>query len=205
VSEAHTLPGHGRRKIAVFCGSSAGNSPAYADTARVLGSAMVSRGFELVYGGGSIGLMGVLADAVLSAGGHVTGVIPRTLFIREVGHQGLTECKQVETMHERKQVICDIADAFLTLPGGYGTLDETFEALTWAQLGIHQKPIVLIDVHGFWRPLLAAVDQMCETGFLLEKHRALLNVAASPEEALDILTAWKPPYPVEKWAGRLQR
>jgi uncharacterized protein (TIGR00730 family) len=194
-----------RKKVCVFCGSSAGNDPAYAAAARALGKALVERGLELVYGGGSIGLMGACADEVLSRKGRVTGVIPRTLFDREVGHRGLTEIHIVDTMHERKQLMADKADAFVVLPGGYGTLDETFEVLTWALLGIHEKPIVLVSTDGFWRPLVELVDHMVAAGFVKSDYRALVNVAATPDEALDLVQRWKPPVSVEQWAKKSQR
>ncbi|MBI3724699.1 TIGR00730 family Rossman fold protein [bacterium] len=193
------------RRVAVFCGSQAGDDPAFAETARELARGLVARRLELVYGGGSIGLMGVLADEVLARGGHVIGVIPRTLFVREVGHRALTECRLVETMHERKAIMADLASAFVTLPGGYGTLDETFEALTWGQLGIHSKPVVLVNARGFFGPLVAAVDRAAETGFLSAKHRSLLNVVSTPEAALELISSWKPPFPPEEWLSRETR
>jgi uncharacterized protein (TIGR00730 family) len=194
-----------RKRICVFCGSSPGTEPSYAEAARGLGRAMVERGLELVYGGGSIGLMGLLADEVLRQGGIVRGVIPHALFVREVGHRGLTECRVVDSMHERKQAMVDMSDAFVTLPGGYGTLDETFEALTWAQLGIHQKPIVLVNVRGFWDPLVASCDRMVKDGFLRQDNRDLLNVVETPVAALDLIARWKQPHPVEKWISREER
>jgi len=166
---------------------------------------MAERGLELVYGGGSVGLMGVVADELLGRGGVVRGVIPHSLFIREVGHRGLTECRIVDSMHERKQIMVDMADAFVTLPGGFGTLDETFECLTWAQLGIHAKPIVLVNVRGFWDPLVATCDRMVALGFLKQENRDLLNVVATPAEALDRVAGWKPLHPVEKWITREER
>jgi uncharacterized protein (TIGR00730 family) len=194
-----------RTRICVFCGSSPGNDPVFAEAGRALGRAMVERKLELVYGGGSIGIMGVVADEILSRGGVVRGVIPHSLFIREVGHRGLTECRIVDSMHERKQAMVDMSDAFVTLPGGYGTLDETFEALTWAQLGIHQKPIVLVNTRGFWDHLVAACDRMVTDGFLKQENRDLLNVVATPVEALDLIGKWKPPHAVEKWITREER
>jgi len=194
-----------RTRICVFCGSCPGDDPAFAQAARELGNLMADRGLELVYGGGSVGLMGVVADTLLSRGGVVRGVIPHSLFVREVGHRGLTECKIVDSMHERKQAMADMAHAFLSLPGGYGTLDETFEALTWAQLGIHEKPVVLVNVKGFWDPLVASVDRMVSAGFLKKENRELLNVARDPASALDLVERWKPARPVEKWLTREQR
>ncbi len=194
-----------RSRICVFCGSSPGDDPVFASAARDLGNLMADRGLELVYGGGSVGLMGIVADTLLSRGGVVRGVIPHSLFVREVGHRGLTECKIVDSMHERKQAMADMAHAFLSLPGGYGTLDETFEALTWAQLGIHEKPVVLVNVKGFWDPLVASVDRMVSAGFLKQENRDLLNVAKDPGSALDLIERWKPARPVEKWLTREQR
>ena len=190
------------RRLTVYCGSQPGRDPVYAEAARALGRAMAARGVELVYGGGSIGLMGVCADTVLAGGGKVTGVIPRSLFVREVGHRGLTTCTIVESMHERKAIMVDLADAFVVLPGAFGTLDEMFEVLTWGQLGIHEKPVVLVNVNDYWTPLLAAVDVMVARGFLRKEHRALLNSVSSAEAALDLIAAWKQPFPVEKWLGR---
>ena len=192
-------PAPPRKRICVFCGSSPGNDPVYADAARALGRAMVERGLELVYGGG------LVADEILGRGGVVRGVIPHALFVREVGHRGLTECRIVDSMHERKQAMVDMSDAFVTLPGGYGTLDETFEALTWAQLGIHQKPIVLVNIRGFWDPLVASCDRMVKDGFLRQDNRDLLCVVPSPEAALDLIARWKQPHPVEKWIKRDER
>ena len=194
-----------RKRICVFCGSSPGVDPVFGDAARALGRSMVERGLELVYGGGSVGLMGIVADEILGRGGVVRGVIPHSLFVREVGHRGLTECRIVSSMHERKQIMVDLSDAFVSLPGGYGTLDETFEALTWAQLGIHAKPLVLVNVRGFWDHLVAACDRMVTDGFLKQENRDLLNVVATPEAALDLIARWKQPHLVEKWITRAER
>ncbi|MFO0929845.1 MAG: TIGR00730 family Rossman fold protein [Gemmataceae bacterium] len=147
------------RAVCVFCGSSTGNRVEYTDAARALGRALSERGLTLVYGAGDIGLMGLLADAVLETGGRVIGVIPRALVDRELGHNGLTELHVVETMHQRKALMADRADAFLALPGGFGTGDELFEILTWAQLGIHTRPIGLVNVAGYFDPLLAWIDR----------------------------------------------
>jgi uncharacterized protein (TIGR00730 family) len=193
------------KRVCVFCGSSPGFDPAHLEAARALGRGLVARGLELVYGGGSIGLMGACADEVLARGGRVTGVIPRTLFDREVGHRGLSETHIVDTMHERKAIMADKSDAFVVLPGGFGTLDETFEALTWALLGIHEKPIVLVSVQGFWEPFVALADHVTREGFVRKEHRALVNVAKTPDEAIELLLRWKQPFPVEKWAGKAER
>ena len=173
-----------KRSICVFCGSATGTRPEYADAARRLGDAIARRGLELVYGAGHIGLMGILADAALAAGGRVVGMIPRSLVDRELAHKGLSEIHVVESMHARKALMADRADAFLALPGGFGTLDELFEILTWAQIGIHAKPIGLINVAGYFDPLLAWIDGAVEGGLVREKHRAMLLVGDDAEELL---------------------
>jgi uncharacterized protein (TIGR00730 family) len=190
--------------VCVFCGSSTPDDPRYADAARQLGATLAHRGIELVYGGGSVGLMGVLADAALDTGGRVTGVIPVGLFSREVGHTGLTELHGVATMHERKQLMYDLADAFIALPGGLGTLDELAEVVTWAQLGLHQKPVALLDVDAFWDPLIAQLDRMVELGLLKPANRALVLRADSPDGALAVLASAESPY-VEKWITEADR
>lgn len=177
------------RAVCVFCGSSMGNRPVYAEAARRLGTEIARRGLELVYGAGHIGLMGVLADAALAAGGRVVGVIPRSLVERELAHKGLTELHVVETMHARKAVMADRSQAFIALPGGYGTLDELFEILTWAQLGLHAKPVGLVNVADYFEPLLAWIESAVEEGLLREKHRAMLLVGDEPEEVLDRVLA----------------
>jgi uncharacterized protein (TIGR00730 family) len=186
------------RTVCVFCGSRTGRTTHYADAARVFGAALARRSLGLVYGGGHIGLMGVLADAVLAGGGPVVGVIPRALADKELAHLGLTELVVVETMHERKSVMADRSDAFVALPGGYGTGDELFEILTWAQLGLHQKPIGLLNVAGFFDPLLAWLDHMVREDFLKPVHRRLVRVAGDTEALLELLSA--PPEPqTVKW------
>jgi uncharacterized protein (TIGR00730 family) len=187
------------RRVCVFCGSNVGGRPEYADAARRLGELIATRGLGLVYGGGNIGLMGVLADAALRAGGAVIGVIPAALQAKELAHGGLTELFVVGSMHERKAKMADLSDAFAALPGGYGTLDELFEILTWAQLGLHAKPVGLLDVAGYFGPLLAAADHMTAERFVRPKHRELLRVADTPERLLDLLLHTPPPAPVEKW------
>lgn len=152
--------------LCVYCGSRHGGDPAYADAARALGRAIGERGWQLVYGGGNVGLMGVVADATLAAGGRVTGVIPDSLMRREVGHTGLQELHVVQTMHERKQLMAERADAFVALPGGIGTLEEFFEVWTWRQLGYHRRPIALFNTAGFYEPLLAFLRQTVDQGFL---------------------------------------
>ena len=190
------------RRLCVFCGSSVGARPGYAASARGVARALVGRGIGLVYGGGGIGLMGALADAVLAAGGEVTGVIPRALATREIAHQGLTELRIVPSMHERKAVMAELADGFLALPGGLGTLEELFEILTWAQLGMHGKPIGVLNVEGYFDPVLALVARAVEEGFVRPEHGALLSAAAEPEALLERLARWRPPAPVVKWIER---
>lgn len=151
--------------ICVYCGSRFGRDPAYSDTARRLGHEIARRGIKLVYGGGHVGLMGVVADAVLEAGGQVAGVIPKHLQDWEVGHNGLTELHVVDSMHTRKQLMFELADAFIALPGGIGTLDETFEIMTWRQLRLHDKPLVILDQGGFWQPFQALLDAVVVGGF----------------------------------------
>jgi uncharacterized protein (TIGR00730 family) len=187
------------RRICVFCGSKVGYRPIFAETTRKLGQAIAQRGLSLVYGAGHIGLMGVLADAVLENGGEVIGVIPQSLVDRELAHSRLTQIHVVATMHERKALMADLAEAFVALPGAFGTADELFEILTWAQLGLHAKPIGLLDVEGFFAPLLAWLDQTVREGFLRDRHRQLLMRSESPEGLLDLLAAAHPE-PVEpKW------
>ncbi len=161
-------------RLCVFCGSSPGRRPIYVDAAVRLGRALAERGHGLVYGGGSVGLMGTVADAVLEGGGEAIGVIPRSMVDRELAHQRLTALHVVETMHERKAKMVSLSDAFVALPGGHGTLDELFEALTWSQLGIHEKPIGMWNVDGYWDPLLAALDHMSAEGFVRPHDRARL-------------------------------
>jgi uncharacterized protein (TIGR00730 family) len=184
--------------VCVYCGSSPGFDEVYARAARELGGLLASRGVRLVYGGGSVGLMGILADAVLEAGGEVVGVIPKGLFGREIAHDGLTELHEVASMHERKQLMFDLADAFVALPGGLGTLEELAEVTTWGQLGLHRKPIVLLDVNDFWAPLAAQLDRATAEGFLRPANRALLARVASVEALLPAIDAYDVP-PVEKW------
>lgn len=176
------------RRIAVFCGANSGAAPVYADAARGLGALLGSHGIELVYGGGRVGLMGVLADACLRAGGRVTGVIPQALADREVAHRGLTHLRVVASMHERKALMASLSDAFLALPGGYGTWDELFEALTWSQLGIQGKACGLLNVAGYYDPLIAMVDAAVSEGFIHADHRGLLMADTDPTRILERLT-----------------
>lgn len=175
------------KTICVYCGSSDGSGALYRDAAQELGTAMAQSGLRLVYGGAHVGLMGVIADAVLAAGGEVIGVIPRHLADREVAHTGLTQLHVVETMHQRKHMMAELADAFIALPGGYGTLDELCEVLGWAQLGLHNKPVILLDIGGYWQPLFAMLDRAVAEGFLKEKHRATALRASSVKEVFTLL------------------
>jgi uncharacterized protein (TIGR00730 family) len=193
------------KRLCVFCGSNSGSPPAYAAAARDLGRRLVARGLGLVFGGGHVGLMGVVADAALEAGGEVIGVIPQALVDKELAHGRLTALRVVASMHERKAVMADLADGFAALPGGYGTADETFEILTWAQLGLHAKPVGLLNTAGFFDPLLAWLDRAVADGFLRPAHRRLLRVANSPEQLLDLLTAFRPEPATGKWLDRDER
>src|SRR5437764_13261011 len=181
------------RSVTVFCASSIGHDPAYAAAARAFGALLAREGIALVYGGGHVGLMGQLADAALEAGGHVTGVIPRALWDREVGRRALTELHVVETMHERKALMASLADAFVALPGGLGTLEEIFEVWTWGQLGIHAKPCGFLDVSGYYAPLLAFLDRAVEEGLVRTAHRAMAIVDRDAEALLRRLGEYEPP------------
>jgi len=175
------------KRIGVFCGSSSGHAPIYADKARELGQAMCRRGLGLVFGGGHIGLMGVLADSVLLEHGEVIGVIPQVLVERELAHTGLADLRIAASMHERKAIMADLSDAFIALPGGFGTADELFEMLTWTQLKIHHKPIGLLNVAGFFDPLLAWLDRAVAEGFIKPRHRQIVRTAETADELLDLL------------------
>jgi len=190
------------RRICVFCGSSPGRSPAYAQAAVELGRTLVARGLGLVYGGASVGLMGKLADTVLQAGGEVIGVIPDTLIRYEVAHRGLPDLRVVSSMAERKTLMADLSDGFISLPGGTGTLDEMTEMLTWSQLGEHDKPSGLLDVDGFYSNLIAFLDHAVEERFLRPEHRAMLIVETSANALLDRFESYTAPK-LEKWIGRV--
>jgi uncharacterized protein (TIGR00730 family) len=179
----------GIQRLAVYCGAAPGNDPAYAEMARAMAGAMIERGIDLVYGGGRLGLMGIVADTMLSAGGKVYGVIPSSLVDLEVAHLGLTELHTVTTMHERKAKMTELTDAFVALPGGIGTLDELFEAWTWNALGFHAKPFALLNVNGFWDGLDAFMDTVVASGFLSSARREQLLMAHTPEEAINLLDA----------------
>ncbi len=182
----------------MFCGSSPGANPAYVEAARATGRALAARRLAVVYGGGSVGLMGAVADAALDAGGEVIGVIPRALELRELAHARLTTLHVVGSMHERKAKMAELAHAFVALPGGMGTLEELAEILTWAQLGLHARPIGLLDVARYYGPLVEFFDRAVAEGFVRPEHRRLLTVAADPETLLDRFAAWQPPQ-VERW------
>lgn len=188
------------RRVCVFCASSPGVDPAISDATVELGRLLAERDLELVYGGGAVGLMGLIADTVLDAGGRVTGVIPKNLFTREVGHRSLTVLEEVDTMHVRKARMYDLADAFIALPGGFGTLEELAETLTWNQIGILKKPVGVLDVGGFWQPLLELFDSMVEKEILKPANRAILLAEPSPGDLLDALAVQDLTY-VPKWIG----
>src|SRR3954463_8916797 len=187
------------QSVCVFCGSAAGTNPVYAETARELGRALAARKLTLLYGGGRVGLMGQVAGSVLDSGGTVVGVIPHSLALKEIAQEDCTELIVVNTMHERKALMADRSDAFVALPGGYGTCDELFEILTWAQLGIHRKPVALLNVNGFFTPLLSWLDHIVAEGLLKPKHRKLLLDSETVNDLLDKLAAWVPPKPETKW------
>jgi uncharacterized protein (TIGR00730 family) len=186
------------KRIAVYCGSSSGKNEIYRQMAAATGTFLAGQGIEVIYGGGKVGLMGVLADAALEAGGKVTGIIPRFLQTREVAHQQLTRLIAVENMHERKALIYEMSDGFMALPGGYGTLDEFFEMLTWGQLGLHPKPVGLLNIEGFFDHILSSLDHMVKEGFLHEINRRMVLCDHQPEALLEQMLAYKAPE-VPKW------
>lgn len=191
------------RRIAVYCGSSIGSRPAYAEAARAMGSSLARRGIGLVYGGGNVGLMGEIAKSVMQAGGEAIGVIPRFLEEKEIAYRDITELRLVETMHQRKKVMEELADGFIALPGGFGTLEEFFEMLTWAQLGHHAKPCALLNVEGYYDRLLAMLRHGCEERFIRKEYYDMVLQDYDPERLLDRMDAYSPPK-VEKWLD-LQR
>ncbi|HLW53840.1 MAG TPA: TIGR00730 family Rossman fold protein [Candidatus Angelobacter sp.] len=193
------------RRICVFCGSSLGSRPAYEHAARRMGEILAERGIGVVFGGGCIGLMGVLADGALARGGEVIGVIPDGLMRREIGHRGVTKLHVVETMHQRKALMADLSDAFVAMPGGYGTLEEICEAITWSQLGIQQKPCGLLNVENYWNGLLAALDHAVNEKFVRPENGQLVLVATTPESMLERLLEWSPPGHIEKWLDAAKR
>ena len=189
------------QSICVFCGSSTGSDSAYTEAARSLGTTLAEADIRLVFGGGHVGLMGEISNAALAAGGDVIGVIPKFLVERELAHEALTDLRIVRSMHERKALMSDLAEAFIALPGGAGTLEEFFEVLTWAQLGEHNKPCGLLNVAGYYDPLLTVFDRMVEAGFLSESNRALLLVENEPERLLQRFDHYEPPDTI-KWIDR---
>ncbi len=188
-------------RICVFCGSSDGARTVYLECAREMGRALAARGIGLVYGGGRVGLMGALADEVLAGGGQVTGVIPIGLQVREVAHDRLTELRIVDSMHERKALMAELSDAFISLPGGLGTIEETAEMATWAQLGIHRKPSGLLNVAGYFDGLLAFLDHAVQEGFLSPANKALFVESTTVDGILDAVAAYAPPH-AERWITR---
>lgn len=189
------------KSVCVFCGASAGTNPAYREAAIALGRSLAERKLTLIYGGGGVGLMGVVADAALAAGGQVIGVIPESLRSLELGHNGLTRLEVVDGMHARKARMAELSDAFIALPGGLGTLEELFEVWTWGQLGYHGKPLGLMDVNGFYSKLAGFLDHVVSEGFVRDEHRNMLQISDSPSELLDTLDAWKP-LAAPKWEGQ---
>jgi uncharacterized protein (TIGR00730 family) len=188
-------------RVCVFCGSSTGASPAFAAAATELGATLAAKGIGLVYGGADVGLMGILADAALAAGGEVVGVMPGALVEKEIAHARLTEMHVTSSMHERKALMADLADGFVALPGGLGTFDELCEILTWGQLGMHVKPVVLLDIEGFWGPFVALLDRAVDAGFLRAAHRDLAHRASTVADAIALLRE-PPPPPIHTWIDR---
>ncbi len=184
--------------VCVFCGSSEGSRPSYAETAREMGAQIARSGLTLVYGGGKVGLMGAVADAALEEGGEVVGVIPEALVAKEIAHPSLTKLHVVGSMHERKMLMNDLSDGFVALPGGFGTLEEYFEVLSWAQLGIHAKPCALLDVDGFWEPLASLFDHAVDEGFVHPDHHSLVLTESDPARLLDAMGRHSPPG-TKKW------
>ncbi|WP_288582561.1 TIGR00730 family Rossman fold protein [uncultured Methylobacterium sp.] len=191
-------------RLCVFCGSSDGARPLYHEAATALGRHFAEAGIELVYGGGKVGLMGAVADGALSAGGRVTGIMPRALVEKETAHRGLTELRVVASMHERKAMMADLAEGFVALPGGLGTFEEMFEVWTWAQLGYHRKPLAVFNAGGFYDGLLGFLDSVVEEGFVREPHRAMLIVGTEPADLVARIRAYEPPR-VIKWVKAEER
>jgi uncharacterized protein (TIGR00730 family) len=189
------------KSVCVFCGSNFGARPAYREAAVRVGSLLATRGIMLVYGGGKVGMMGALADACLSKRGKVIGIIPKSLAAKEIAHANLTDLRVVDSMHERKKVMADEADAFLALPGGFGTWEEFCEAVTWSQLGIHRKACAILNVEGFYDAFLAQADRATKEGFVSDVHRSLVISGSDPDELLDRLQAYRVPQE-EKWYNR---
>ncbi|PZM81503.1 MAG: TIGR00730 family Rossman fold protein [Candidatus Melainabacteria bacterium] len=191
------------QRVCVFCGSSSGVKQEYAVGARELGLVLAKKNIDLVYGGGHVGLMGIVADAAMSAGAKAIGIIPRCLADKEVAHQGLTELKIVQTMHERKAQMSELSDGFIAMPGGFGTLEELFEVITWAQLGIHKKPFGLFNVAGYYDKLIEFMDYQVEQGFVPQRHREMIIVSDEAEQLVEMLESFHP-VAQEKWASTRQ-
>ena len=189
------------KKICVYCGSSPGRTPEYINCTRVLAKELVRRNIGLVYGGASVGIMGEIANTVLNAGGEVVGIIPQSLVDKEVSHNGLTELKVVNSMHERKAIMAEISDGFIALPGGLGTIEELFEVLTWSQLGFHKKPCALLNIKQYYNGLSLFLDHAVEEQFIKSIHREMLLVEDDPSKLLDAMETYNPPS-VDKWIGR---
>jgi len=192
----------GMRTVCVFCGSTPGADPAYVEMARRFGALVATTGRRIVFGGGALGLMGALADGAVAAGGTVIGIIPRGLLKKEIGHPDIAELRVVESMHERKALMSELADGFVALPGGIGTLEELFEIWTWGQLGLHRKPCGLLEVNGFFDPLLAFLDHVVEQKFVRPEHRAILLVDRDGERLLDRMEARRPAAVTPRWIDR---
>ena len=190
-------------RLCVFCGSSTGLDPAFASAARALATELAARGIDVVYGGGNVGLMGIVADAALAAGGRVIGVIPHALVTRELAHRGVTELHVVDSMHERKALMARLSDGFIALPGGFGTLEEFCEAVTWTQLGVHAKPCGLLNVAGFYDGLLSFLEHALAEEFLRPTHREIVVSDADPFRLIDRVIAWQPPL-IAKWIEKTE-
>ncbi|MBO1073442.1 LOG family protein [Roseomonas marmotae] len=192
------------KRVCVFCGANPGLNPAFSEAARAMGRAIAERGLGLVYGGGHVGLMGIVADAAMQAGAEVIGIIPEVLMRREVGHGAITQLHVVSSMHERKKMMADLSDGFVVLPGGVGTLEEAVEAFTWTQLGIHEKGLVFLDTDGYWQRMSGLLDHMVAEGFVKPEQRPIASFTADPMQALDLLAAFRAP-PAKSWASPDQR
>lgn len=190
------------RRICVYCGSNSGNNPAHRTAAHALGAFLADAGIGLIYGGGHVGLMGAVADGALSQNGEVIGVIPQSLMEKELGHGGVTELRVVTSMHERKQMMVDLSDGFIALPGGFGTLDELFETLTWLQLSFHNKPVGLLNVGGFFDGLVDFIGHMSRNGFLKPEHAACMLVENDPARLIERMETFRPP-DLGKWIEKL--
>jgi uncharacterized protein (TIGR00730 family) len=193
------------QRVCVFCGSSPGARPAYAEATAEVARLLAGEGIGVVYGGGHVGLMGVLADTVMAAGGEAIGVMPQALVDREIGHTGISELRVVGSMHERKALMADLSDAFIALPGGAGTLEELFEVYTWAQLGLHDKPCGLLDVEDYFSGLVGFLDHAVDERFLREEHRAMLIVEREPRALIERLAEFEPRAVTPKWIDREER